>query len=214
MRSILVGALVLACVGVAVYALAIRERPRPSEEWGRHWDARLDALRPVLGPADDQILTSPVPFHLGGSADVLTFRQHAAGVCYVTAGIIGDDRAKPNKLGQYELMICLRDPDEWAPRLISDLAKYTTEAVLAPGDTMDIAPALPQPARLDHLLFVPYAEIHVDGAKAGLLLCLGITADEYAWLREHGSDALVSKLKQANVYPFTDLARASVISEP
>jgi hypothetical protein len=94
--------------------------------------------------------------------------------------------------------------------LISDLAKYTTEAVLKPGDAMDIAPALPQPTRLDHLLFVPYAKIAVVGDEAAVMLRLGITGDEYDRVRKQGSEVIANRLKQAGVYPFTDLARESL----
>ncbi len=164
----------------------------------------------MFGPADDKVLTAIPPFYLGGAADVLTFRQGAESVYYVTAGVIGDDRARSNNLGQCELMICLREPAEWAPNLVSNLARYTTEAVLNPGDTMDIAPALPQPTRLDHLLFISFTELTVAGKRAGVLLCLGITGEEYEFARVHGSSALIERLKQANVYPFTDLGRSNV----
>jgi hypothetical protein len=181
------------------------------DDWNHLWNARVAALESVLGPSDGLILTSPVPFWLDGSPDVLTFREHLDGVAYVTASLIGDDRSKPSKLGQYELMICLREPDDWAPGLISWLAKYTIEAVLSPGDTVDIKPApLPQPTRLAHFLFVPYAAVTVEGQRAGVLLCLGITQEEYDCLCERGNDALLAGLKQAGIYPFTDPARAPI----
>jgi hypothetical protein len=202
--------LALVCVGGVVYLLTVRKASQPPDDWKQLWDARLAALQSVLGPSDDQILTSPIPFNLGGSADVLIFRKHNDGVCYVTAGVIGDDRAKPNRIGQYELMICLRKPADWAPQVIGTLSRYTTEAVLEPGDTMDVAPALPQPTKLDHLLFVPYAEVTVEGKRTVVLLCLGVTGDEYECVRRQGYDDLIERLKQANVYPFTDLARQSV----
>jgi hypothetical protein len=183
----------------------------PHNDWQVLWDVRLVALESVFGPHDDDaILHSPIPFNLDGNADVLIFRKHLKGVVYVTADLIGDDRSKPSELGQYELMICLRREADWAPDLIAWLARYTIEAVLSPGDTMEIAPGLPQPTRLTNLLFVPYAELTVNRAKAGVLLCLGITSDEFDYCVERGSDAMLGKLKQANVYPFTDLSRRSV----
>lgn len=79
---------------------------------------------------------------------------------------------------------------------------------------MDIGPALPQPTNLAAFLFLPYASITVEGARAGILLCLGITSDELAFIRqaeEGRTSELVSLLKQSNVYPFTDLSRSSVL---
>ena len=184
------------------------------DEWQELWNARVAALEPVLGPADDAVFHAPVPFHLGGAADMLTFREHVQGVVYVTADLIGDDRSMPSELGQYELMICLRQEADWAPQLIGNLAKYTIEALLKPYATMDIGPALPKPTELVAFIYLPYANLTVADKEAGLLLCLGITVDELSFAREHGPDDLVARLEQAGVYPFTALSRRSVLRSP
>jgi hypothetical protein len=179
--------------------------------WQRLWHARLAALETVLGPAEDAVYHSPIPFYLDGGADVVVFTNHNEGVVYVTADLIGDDRSKPSEVGQYELMICLREDADWAAALLSWLAKYTIDAVLSPYDTMDIGPALPQPTQLVVFLFVHYATVTVDERTAGILLCLGITQDELTFARKNGPHELMSLLKRAGVYPFTDLSRCSVL---
>jgi hypothetical protein len=203
--------LIVIAIGGFLYDL-IRKRPQHNNDWERSWNARLAALESVLGPHDDEhIVHSLIPFHLDGGVDVVIFRKHLAGVVYVTADLIGDDRSRPNALGQYELMVCLREEADWAPQLLSWLAKYTIGAILSPGDTVDIGPALPQPTALSQLLFVPYARVTVDGKEAGILLCLGITPEEYDHLRERGYEDLIAELKQAGVYPFTELLRRSAV---
>ena len=188
----------------------LQENRTMSDDWEVLWDARLAALESVLGPSDDSVLHSPVPFELGGPADVLIFREHVEGVVYVTAGVIGDEDALPGDGGQYELMICLRDGEDWAPQLLSQLAMYTREAVLNSGDTMDIGPALPQPTQLSAFLYHSYAAITVNEQPATVLLCVGITKDELAFASKKGSAALIERLKEAGIYPFTDLGRKSV----
>lgn len=209
MRYALITIVILAAAG-GIYFMT-RSSDHTDHDWHQLWDARLVVLESVLGASDDTVIHSPVPFYLDGAADVLVFRKHNDGVVYVTADLIGDDRSKPSELGQYELMICLRKNADWAPQLISNLAKYTVDAVLSPNDTMDIGSALPQPTQLEAFLYVPYAKITVDDKKAGILLCLGITQDELSFVREHGPDELLSHLKQAGVFPFTDLSRQSVL---
>ncbi len=209
MRYVLITILVVGVAGSLYYMT--RSSDHANDDWERLWDARLAALEDVFGPSGDTVLHSPVPFYLDGAADVLVFRQHNDGVVYVTADLIGDDRSKPSELGQYELMICLRQDANWAPQLISNLAKYTIDDVLSPNDTMDIGPALPQPTDLAAFLYLPYANVIVDDRKGGVLLCLGITPDELSFVRENGPDKLVSRLKQNGVYPFTDLSRQSVL---
>lgn len=209
MRVVAIGVLLTLAIVVGVY-LMTNSRDTDDDAWQRQWEARHQALEGVLGPADDTVLHSPVPFHLGGAADVLVFRQHNDGVVYVTADLIGDDQSKPNQLGQYELMICTPNDSPWAPELISNLAKYTIDAVLAPNDTMDIGPALPPPTELSAFLYLPYATMEVDGRKAAVMLCLGITQSELAFIQNNDVETLLNALKAAGVYPKTDLSRSSV----
>lgn len=181
------------------------------DDWQKNWDARVAALEAELGKADDEIATSPVPIYLGGGADVLTFKKHIDGVAYVTAGLIGDDSQKKTPLGQYELMMCFRSANDWAPSLLSRLAPYTFDAALNPGETMDIGPAMPENSTIAGLLFVSYRQFQVNDTNAGILLCIGITESELAQCRASGSDAVLAALKEADVFPFTDLNRGAVL---
>lgn len=189
----------------------INSMANEKDDWEVLWHARKEALEQVLGPTDGSVYHAAYPFYLGGEADVLVFKDHVRGLAYVTASLIGDDSALPNERGEYELMICLRREADWAPNLVSRLAMYTRDAILESGDTMDIASALPQPTQLTAFLYVHYSSISVAGSNAGILLCIGITADELAHAKQHGSDALVKILKTAGVFPFTELSRASVL---
>lgn len=184
-------------------------------DWEVWWDARTAALEEVLGKSDDLVGHSLVPFEFGveagGAADVLYFRNHLAGVVTVTAQLIGDDDQIRNDQGGYELMICERDDDHWGATFISRLAQYTLEARLNPGETMDVGPALPEGSTLSAMLFLDYARFDVLGRSCGLLLCLGITADELAACRRGRAAEVEAALKAASVYPFTDHDRKSVV---
>src|SRR5947208_337975 len=81
-------------------------------------------------------------------------------------------------MGNYELMICHRDQEDWGPNIISRLAYYTLETKIDPGETMDLGEAAPEGSTIAALLFFPYAKFTVRRRKAGLLLCMGITKDE------------------------------------
>lgn len=181
------------------------------DDWQKTWDARLAALERELGKSDDKIATSPVPIYLGGGADVLTFKKHVDGVAYVTAGLIGNDSQKKTTLGQYELMMCFRSENDWAPSLLSRLAPYTFDAALNPGETMDIGPAVPEGSTIAALLFITYRQFKVADTNAGILLCIGITESELAKCRANGSNEVLAALKEAGVFPFTDPQRESVV---
>jgi hypothetical protein len=184
--------------------------------WTATWDAREKELVSLLGPTTGMVYHATVPFELGGFADVLEFRRFVGGSTYVTADLTGPDSDQiPSSLGQYELMVCTRDTAAWAPRLISRLAKYTTEAVLEPGQTMDIASALPEDSGIAALLFaepdVPRKEFHVLGKRSALLLCLGITGAELQACFAGHATHVVRSLRTAGIFPFTDLRRSSVV---
>src|SRR5579862_2897508 len=97
------------------------------DEWKRTWNARQAALESVIGPADDMVLHAVVPFHLGGQADVLSFRKHIAGRVVETCELLGEPPQKRNVQGTFELAIVHRDDTDWGPKIISKLARYTCD---------------------------------------------------------------------------------------
>jgi hypothetical protein len=76
---------------------------------------------------------------------------------------------------------------------------------------MDIGSATPEGSTIAALLFLEYARFNVRGKKAGLLLCIGITADELAACRKGRRADVEEALKKAGIYPYTDLYRRSVL---
>jgi len=183
------------------------------------FEAKLQALERILGPADRDILSARVPLHLGGESSVFIFR-HApfanGGIAYVTSDLIGMRKQRRNRLGQYELMMCTRRESAGAPELLGKLAKYTLDEALEPGETMDIGPAMPEDSTISALLFVEPRiadggeSFEVRGVKAGVLLCIGITARELEAIRRHGATGILERLKAAGVFPFTEVRRRDV----
>jgi hypothetical protein len=181
------------------------------DEWKQTWDARKTALESVLGAAEDSVLHAFLPFHLGGQADVLTFRKHIAGRVAATCELLGEPSQKPNLQGTYELAIAHRDESDWGPNIISKLARYTCDAVLQPGQTMDIGPAVPPQSSISGFFFDDFKRMKFKGADAGLLLCIGLTADELAACKQGKRQMVYDALVAQKVFPYTDLFRASVL---
>ena len=188
------------------------------DDWQQTWDDRLAVLEHEFGQSSDKIFTAMPPLYLRGGADVLTFKEHVDGVTYVTAslvgegsGLVGEDSKEKTDLGDYELMMCVRSENEWTPSLLSRLAPHTFGATLNPGDTMDIAAAMPKNSTIAALLFVAYRKFRFNDTAAGALLCIGITEAELAHCREHGHDKFLETLQVTGVFPFTDPHRKSTI---
>ena len=171
----------------------------------------------ILGKHSETVLHSPVPFELGyevgGGADVYVYREHMDGEVYLTTDLTGKTQEK-NSIGNYELMICHPNQQDWGPNLISKLAYYTLESSLNPGETMDIgANFVLEDSEIKALIFSKYFDFKLEGRKYGVLLIIGITSDELEWAKKNGGKNLVIKLKDAGVYPTTDLRRKSIFEE-
>ncbi|MDB5324590.1 MAG: hypothetical protein JWM57_159, partial [Phycisphaerales bacterium] len=188
-----------------------QERNVDDGEWKQMWDARKGALESALGPADDGVFTAMPPFYLGGAADVLPFSQHVPGRMFATCGLLGEESQKPNIIGTYELAIAHRDDSSWGPNIISRLARYTCDAELQPGQTMSIGTAVPAKSTIAAFFFDDYRRFKFEGIDAGLVLCIGLTADELDACQNGRRQEVYDALKAAGVYPYTDLFRPSVL---
>jgi len=189
-----------------------------TEDWEQIWNARIAALIPILGQPTNTVLHAIIPFQLGGSADVVPFPDHVPGMTYVTAEMTGENVGqRPSTLGNYELMICTRQELQKAGDLISKLARYTCEAELEPGETMDLGAFFGDSTLRALLFWHPGNEpAHFEflGQRYGLLLCVGITAEELAFKKKLGSEDLVALLKAHGVFPYTIPNRPSVPLPP
>lgn len=181
------------------------------DDWKADWDVRLRALENELGKSEDKIATSPVPIYLGGGADVLMFKNHVDGVAYVTAGLVGSSSQQLTELGEYELMMCFREENDWAPSILSRLAPFTFQTALPPGEFMEITPNVPKGATIVGLVFAAYRHLKLPNGKAGILSCIGITATELASCRKSGTALVLERLKRSGIYPFTEMNRQSVL---
>lgn len=184
------------------------------DDWNETWNAREAALKSILGQPDDMVYHALIPFRFGGQADVLCFRNHIPGRVAATCELLGEEAQKRNVLGTYELMIAHRELDnDWGPKVISRLARYTCDVLLEPGHTMDIGSAVPKGSTIVAFLFCDYARFSYRGQDAGLLLCLGLTRDELRRCRSgpSGRDEVFNALRTSGAYPYTDLYRASAL---
>ena len=115
--------------------------------------------------------------------------------------------AQPSPLAKEQL--------QKAADLISRLARYTCEATLEAGETMDLGTLFGEDSTIRGLLFAHPGEQPAHfaflGNCYGLLLCIGITAEELAFKHANGSDGLLAALKQQGVFPYTIPDRLSVV---
>ena len=188
------------------------------DDWQKTWDARLAALSNFFGPPGDRVYHATVPFQLGGQADVVVFPTYRGGIAYVTADLSGEDTGQiPGDFASYELMICTRAEESKAADIISRLARYTCDAELHAGETMDIGEFFGDRSIRAFLFCHPEdlpVQFELNQRSCGVLLCVGITKDELNFKMKKGSDALLAILKEKQVFPFTAPDRPSSLAKP
>lgn len=173
-----------------------------------------------FGPDDGRVFTSPIPLYVDpqrGLAGSLTFPEHVPGYTYCTCGLSLHPDQQPGRNGHYELMMCAREEAPHIPEFIGALARYTFQAVLKPGDTMDIGSAQPAGSTVRGLLCaepdIVRPTFTVFGRTCTMLLLLGITEAEMEGCLGSGSEMVLSLLKQRGEFPYTTLSRESVVSK-
>jgi len=168
-----------------------------------------------FGKSADVDYHAPIPFYLGGNADVVVFPSYRGGIAYITFDLTGGDVGQiPGPFGGYELMVCTRSQNERAVEIISRLARYTCDAKLKAGETMDIRDSFGDQSIRAFLFCHPEERpirFEVCGQPSSVLLCVGITSDELEFKMKKGSEPLLALLKEKEVFPFTEPDRASVL---
>lgn len=132
----------------------------------------------------------------------------------------------------FEFTVHVREPAAWAMRLLNWL--MAVQLLVATGqlqgqllEPLDLIPlggalggAASEGGGIDHLLVVPPPPVEEGGYPARFalpsgqvdaLLLLGITGREADFLRSQGAEALLALLRHREIFPLTDVGRASAL---
>ncbi len=200
------------------------DAPSPENVAAEAFDqAKQAALERTLGPMDDTVYHSIIPFFLGGGLDLYAFSKCIPGVVLVTQELVTHEtsnRPKPGREGYFELAACTpphkRRDDPEIMKLVNSMlnptARYASMAPLNPNETAEIPQSKGSHLPVVFDRFCPRGEDFVIGEeRLHLLLCIAIHPSELAHARTHGSKDLLDRLKKANVHPYSYLDRAPVV---
>ncbi len=212
-----------------------------SEEMTAFGEAEFKAMEKVLGPSDEVVGHALIPFQIGGPVDMYYFSQYLPGTVFATMELLEPDGSgpKPNRMGTYELITCTRiktdhklneSHEDRLERIkankttsfeiienhlryiMTGIGRYSFTAILQPGQTADL-PA--EEGEMIHLIFDEFdtrgVPFEINGRRHGLLLLMEIFASELDYSRRYGSGLLFDKLKEAGVYPYSDMDRKPVV---
>lgn len=236
MKTLIIVLVIVAVAGSIAYLLKQRsarkldEKPEYSEEeHDKHYEAKKAALEQILGPMHDFVGHAIIPFQIGGAVDMYYFPNGIKGTGFATMELIEPDGTgpKPNRIGTYELVAFTKIPIPSASEkkddhpfnkierrmcgILTTTGLYSYEAVLNPGETCEVPLGEGETRCLILDEYAPDGKsFEINGNKHGLLLCLEVFRSEMEYAMEHGSAAVLQKLKDAGHYPYSDLDREPV----
>lgn len=191
------------------------------------WSERKDALMAaILGPEHDMVMHAIVPYAVGGSLDLYYYPCGIPGTAIATKELCEMPGEGPSNavFDTYELVMFTRHAlsldeakDETTPfgrahhsinAVLNHIARYSEQATLNPNETCEF-PSDMETVGGKCLIFDAYKP---EGRhmKFGLLAIIEIHRSEMEYARSRGGAKLISKLRRAGHYPYSDLDRPAV----
>jgi hypothetical protein len=234
MKNTLKPMIVILLVLAACKSQSADRKPQFSaDEYQRYEDAKKAALERILGPMHDSVGHAIVPFKAGGTVDMFYFPNGIPGTGFATMELIEPDGTgpRPNRIGTYELVAFTKhkvpgiaerkegksqsfnNTEARLNVIFTMIAVYSHEAILNPGETIELPWAKGEPNKC--IVLADYdpkgVGFIINGKRHSLLLVMEIFRDEMLFAMKSGSAALFKLLKEAGHYPYSDLDRKSVL---
>ncbi len=202
----------------------------PDEALSREWyDHKSALMEKTLGKEHDMVMHAIIPYAIGGGLDLYYYPHGIPGTAIATKELseIPNEGSSNDVYRSYELVMFTRQPlslddatnDATAfgrahaniNAILNCMAPYSADATLNPRETCEF------PAEMEQLggkclIFDGYA-CHSDelAEDFGLLAIIEIFRSEMDFAREHGGAELIERLKERDVYPYSDLDRPPVV---
>jgi hypothetical protein len=196
------------------------------------WDEQKSvSLQRLLGTEHNMVMHALIPFAIGGTLDQYYYPQ-SRGYAIATKELIDEYGDGPRNRHYRAYEWCMFSPaafdlklahDEKTPmgqshRLLSGalnaLARYCTQASLNPNETMEFPPDSSETLGgkcliLDHILRDDRG-LMIGKREFGLMVAILVHRSEMEFAREQSGQALLGRLREAGVYPYSDLDRQPV----
>jgi hypothetical protein len=193
------------------------------------WDEQKSALmESILGREHDMVMHAIIPYAVGGGLDLYYFPHGVPGTAIATKELseMPGEGSKNNTFACYELAMFTKHPIDLDAAKSDDhpfgiahrnintilnfIARYSAQATLNPRDTCEFPQDMERVGG-KCLIFDAYgAATHTSAGRFGILAVIEVFRSEMAYAREHGGEALLTLLKTAGHYPYSDLDRLPV----
>ncbi len=197
-----------------------------ANEWYEQKSALMEG---ILGEEHDMVMHAIIPYAVGGGLDLYYFPHGVPGTAIATKELseMPGEGSTNNAFACYELAMFTKHPlnldaaksDDHpfgvAHRNINTIlgfiARYSAQATLNPRETCEFPQDMERVGG-KCLIFDAYgAAAHTSAGSFGILAVIEVFRSEMVYAREHGGEALLTLLKTAGHYPYSDLDRSPVV---
>jgi len=182
---------------------------RPGVGGHAFYKALFGPVEEALGPLDLMTLCPIIGFSAGGPVSLRTIGRGENPVTYVSCELVCYADQRPSCVGPFEVLITSND-ETWARTVATCIGEISLEAIVDDLHSIDLAPRLDSSTSLQAVLLERFSSSKIAGVSYGILRAIGVTRAELRWCRERSVAELLWKLKEAGVYPVSDVQRESV----
>ena len=203
------------------------EEERLEEEW---YDKKSEIMEALLGKEHDMVMHALIPYEIGGALDLYYYPNGIKGTAIATKELSFVCRESPanSSYDSYEFVMFTEEKlnldsadDENTgfgkahtniSSVLNPVAQYSEQAILNPRETCEF-PVDMEEIGGKCLIFDCYEP---DGPVTneqnfGLMLIIEVFRDEMEYAMNHDGESLLRKLKEAGVYPYSNLNREPVV---
>jgi len=171
----------------------------------------LGPVEGAFGPLDQTQLTPQVSFAEGGPVNIATVgrERRAHYVTYVTCELACYCNQRPSPVGPFEILVTANDQG-WAQTILSALGRLSFDDELDQGHSVNVGRIVGPATSLQGVIFERFSTTKIGNRHYSILRAIGVTRPEMEWCLRFSPVALVKRLKQAGLYPNSDVRRGSV----
>ncbi len=192
------------------------------------YEQKSSLMEGILGKEHDMVMHAIIPYAVGGGLDLYYFPHGVPGTGIATKELseMPGEGSRNNTFDCYELaMFTKHSLDLDAAKsdehpfgiahsnintILNFIAPYSAQATLNPRETCQFPQDMERVGG-KCLIFDAYRSATDTAAGSfGILATIEVFRSEMAYAREHGGEALLTLMKTAGHYPYSDLDRSPV----
>ncbi|MEM6672027.1 MAG: hypothetical protein AAF726_04245 [Planctomycetota bacterium] len=169
------------------------------------YDLLFEDLQERFGRFDAATLTAIVGFHAGGPISLRTIGlQDQAYPLFATCELAVSPDQKRGALGPFELVMSVNDRG-FAHAVLTALGGISLDAVLEPGDTIDVSGVVDDDCPITGIALELEEELEIDGRPYSILRCIGLTSRQLRRAQRKGAARVCKELAAAGRAPQIDV---------